>query len=779
MSWKISKIKIEKFKAFDETTFNFDTASLVTLDGPNGYGKTSIFDAIELLLTGRVGRICQLFSNIMLATVTNYEDNLYWNKALNESNLCIRAEFTNDTNEFLCLARMATVADLKNISKNRADNFDCFQLYRMESFDSNLFSTKMENSEVNPIFGDNFIENYSFLNYVEQGQSRFLFSQKTDKRRDELSKLMNSQWLVTAIDKYKKLERAIQNKHLSADCVAQEKTLLEKIASLNKQIGADSSGELYFKLISSKFDISWDKEIPFSVADIDIYNLYINEISILKEIVINKDEVKRRLKNKAIDKYLEDKKSLLKKTVEIGHHIESFAALQSIKINLDALEKISSSLKKGAKLITRDDVTIVASKYAIDDSINLTIDNRDKIIANSGTKTIAVTELDRIKNEIISSYKKIHTLDSSCPLCGHEWQVQEKLLQAIQVKRDADAKELGDIFAQLQQTLTVIDGFTNPIIEAVSQDLIKLKSEFNPDLYNCLHENHEFFEAIRAVKKRLQEQNIEFSSEFTVDGDEVLRRQNQLTDKIRALKEQEISDLPSNWFDLLGKLFDSNDDLYLLDIAQIEKKYMYVNFKFNSLKVSTLNELQKQLRRLQNERIAANNLKNKIKETRDKLENLLKSYQSHTILDIELMFHIYSGRLIQNYQRGLGLFIEEGNGSHLKFTTAERSQHDALLSMSTGQISALSLAFFFSLNRVYCKSPLILIDDPTQSLDEINIASLTDLLRCEFKDRQIVISSHEDDISSYIRYRFTRAGMRPTRIHMQQHQQSTNRVEMQ
>lgn len=57
------------------------------------------------------------------------------------------------------------------------------------------------------------------------------------------------------------------------------------------------------------------------------------------------------------------------------------------------------------------------------------------------------------------------------------------------------------------------------------------------------------------------------------------------------------------------------------------------------------------------------------------------------------------------------------------------------------------------------RSPLVLIDDPAQSLDEINIASLSDLLRCELSNRQLILSSHEDNISSYLRFRFMRAGL--------------------
>ncbi|MBL2515882.1 chromosome segregation protein SMC, partial [Klebsiella pneumoniae] len=182
-----------------------------------------------------------------------------------------------------------------------------------------------------------------------------------------------------------------------------------------------------------------------------------------------------------------------------------------------------------------------------------------------------------------------------------------------------------------------------------------------------------------------------------------------------------------------------------------------------------LKALKKELNDLLDMDKALTNAKKKITTLKEQLTILNRDYSKKTIADIELTFHIYSGRLIQNYQRGLGLFIDEGNGDRLRFCTAEKSEHDATMSMSSGQLSALSLAFFLSLNKVYAKSPLVLIDDPAQSLDEINIASLSDLLRCELSNRQLILSSHEDNISSYLRFRFMRAGLSQKPFNMQSH----------
>ncbi|MDQ6421937.1 SMC family ATPase [Paenibacillus sp. LHD-117] len=54
---RINSITIEAFRGFQETrTFQFPDTNVIILHGPNGYGKTSFFDAIEWVLTGAIYR---------------------------------------------------------------------------------------------------------------------------------------------------------------------------------------------------------------------------------------------------------------------------------------------------------------------------------------------------------------------------------------------------------------------------------------------------------------------------------------------------------------------------------------------------------------------------------------------------------------------------------------------------------------------------------------------------------------------------------------------------
>jgi exonuclease SbcC len=114
---------------------------------------------------------------------------------------------------------------------------------------------------------------------------------------------------------------------------------------------------------------------------------------------------------------------------------------------------------------------------------------------------------------------------------------------------------------------------------------------------------------------------------------------------------------------------------------------------------------------------------------------------------------------LQSYQGGQGVLIKS-DGKTVRFT-APGSEHDVLYTMSSGQLSAVLLAFSLALNKIYAGNSFqaILIDDPIQCMDDINMISFVELLRREFSQSQIVISTHEDTFSNYICYKFQKYGL--------------------
>lgn len=151
----------------------------------------------------------------------------------------------------------------------------------------------------------------------------------------------------------------------------------------------------------------------------------------------------------------------------------------------------------------------------------------------------------------------------------------------------------------------------------------------------------------------------------------------------------------------------------------------------------------------------------------------LKEYQKKVIKDIEIIFHIYSGRIMQDFQGGLGLFIYSDKDG-IRFQTNPSKTFDAVFSMSSGQLSALIISFTLALHKKYSQNKIILIDDPVQTMDEINIAGFIELLRNEFYSNQLIISTHEDMASAYMRYKFKNYGLAQKRINLKSYSVNHN-----
>ena len=126
----------------------------------------------------------------------------------------------------------------------------------------------------------------------------------------------------------------------------------------------------------------------------------------------------------------------------------------------------------------------------------------------------------------------------------------------------------------------------------------------------------------------------------------------------------------------------------------------------------------------------------------------------YTVARVPLL--IYTGKILQDYQNGLGVFV---NKDEMRFVSNGDAKHDILNTFSSGQLSGFVLAFLFAMNKQYIKASsddigFILIDDPVQTMDDINISSLIEVLRNDFANKQIVLSTHEMDKENYILYKF-------------------------
>jgi DNA repair exonuclease SbcCD ATPase subunit len=86
--------------------------------------------------------------------------------------------------------------------------------------------------------------------------------------------------------------------------------------------------------------------------------------------------------------------------------------------------------------------------------------------------------------------------------------------------------------------------------------------------------------------------------------------------------------------------------------------------------------------------------------------------------------------------------------------------------LSSSQLNVLAVSSFLSLNFSVKDLPVtaVALDDPLQSLDTINLLGLTDLLRRIAPERQVLVSTHDEQMASLLQRK-----LRPVRPHSRTH----------
>lgn len=150
-----------------------------------------------------------------------------------------------------------------------------------------------------------------------------------------------------------------------------------------------------------------------------------------------------------------------------------------------------------------------------------------------------------------------------------------------------------------------------------------------------------------------------------------------------------------------------------------------------------------------------------MKELRDKVKSELRIYREKLVNQLRIPFYLYTGRILQNYQGGLGIWMNIIGGEKIRFEAEGRKGHDILYTLSSGQLSAVAIAIALPLNKIYAQDKLrcMFIDDPIQTMDELNIATFCEVLRTDFKEYQFILSTHEEDFSDFIRYKYEKYGL--------------------
>ena len=221
----LKRLYVENYKLFSQKEIDFSNALLSVFDGPNGYGKTSIFDAIELLVTGRISRVfdCESIDGKAAYHTVFFAQN-------SEKDVILKAEFEDEeTGRCFALGAKVESADINGKLANPKNIFDKVKYFYLPSYDISIDSWSyylQDSYEIEEIrnhkFGYENVEQFTLFHYIRQEDRLSYFKQSETSRATTIENLLG---VAKESERYKK----IQEKRKSIDNICKQKLLQKRI----------------------------------------------------------------------------------------------------------------------------------------------------------------------------------------------------------------------------------------------------------------------------------------------------------------------------------------------------------------------------------------------------------------------------------------------------------------------------------------------------------------------------------------------------------------------
>lgn len=782
---KLKKISLQNFKGIkSKTVFDFNdlNSQVNILSGPNGFGKTTIFDVIEICLTGEFKRI-NLFDNVQKKNNnknkpffqnTDGEDvilKLWLYDSVTDTNHIIIKFYDDDQSPTKKnYARDFIPGDAVNI-------FATFYSNDHAHFEEANFSdlTTIQQAEINSIiYGmDSKVDLssvYYLFNYIQQEDSIYFLRKNEDDKGASLGFLFN-------IEKEEGEKRKILE--LRDTLTRQHSHVEEQINQVKNSLPDVELGE-YKKLFTEK-DFDFDSEFPFRSSDtakeqLNSYQDLLSKLSVLKNN-FSVDEYEKSLKYNQLNTEVISRENLLNAILIKNIYNENLIQVVE-NVNLKIVKAKEFLETRNTVFISKDyfDLFLQDAQEYLD---YLVLENSIKDIDNDlGDIGKIISEINSERNKIFEDFKRIkhtnHVIDKNCPLCDSVFDSFESLEASVMAK--TTSLELYNT-QKLQQKSEFEEGlktFHSKILDSVNLFLSTNKTTEQTVI------------AIFRAFPNFRDSTIQTTERYPVIDSDLLSEIifNQKPTTLSEIIEKQI---------LLKNFLEQNVLSNLVyNESLIEDKHLYVNYfdanrenfsivtkemileKLNYLLGSYAVIANTRLTFLQSREEKISSLLTHINRVYDKIHKTIQDHKAEMIERIKVPFYVYSGKILQSYQQGFGIFIEihaTGQSNNVRFKTGHSSDHDIVYHLSSGQMAVVSLAFCLSLNKVYNTNDhfkFLSIDDPVQTMDDLNIHTFIELVRNDFTDYQILLSTHDDFTSRYMKYKFEKYNMKTEIKNIQQ-----------
>ena len=400
-------------------------------------------------------------------------------------------------------------------------------------------------------------------------------------------------------------------------------------------------------------------------------------------------------------------------------------------------------------------------------SAHSNINRLNEELGNTGK---IISDLLEFRRNILKEFELLRAKESlqdndRCPLCDSKFDTYDGLIQSIDL-RTKKLEEFNRLrLEEVEKSKKTIESISSDIQKHIENyiksnvQLIDALVQLLPNLQNSLSMVLGHIEKLpKEIVPDLQKYKF---INFPKSHEELDNKRQELKNHVTTLTDENYKYIPEKieGVSLFEKYFNSEKDQFeavTIENLNEKKKFLYHVFK---------EESDEHLSFLKTRKEELNKIISSTEKVSEKLGQAILDYQKSIVNRIKVPFFIYSGKILQSYQQGSGIFISTegtGKGTRIGFRTGVRSDHDIVYHLSAGQLSAVALAFILALNKVYGANKnfkFLAIDDPIQTMDDLNMHTFVELLRNDFSGYQILLSTHDDYVASYMKYKFEKEGI--------------------
>ncbi|MDU4892359.1 MAG: AAA family ATPase [Clostridium sp.] len=799
----IYEIEITNFRGYKQKKFNFlnennDISRFILLSGPNGYGKTTIIDAIEWCITGSIMRIKKDFLRRCNSSEKNQNSQnngllRHNSKGKEECRVSLYGKYNNEN-----VTLIRTYSGLKDF-----DGINGYSNLRIECSNSisNIMEKVLDNLQKN--FYDRNICSYDKnIELYTKGRNDIysMFSglfgefRESKKISENLEAIKN-----VAKDKIKEVKTNITNLNEKIDILESENKkrkineykengsiaikIKEDIEIINQM--SSSELEIYKKECEQKFenlnDIVHDKvQLKLkSYCDYLNKNIKLAKINELYSIIKDNEEILSIIKNV-------DFPSLKAEKVKLQNFKKASISQTNIITNEDELKKLNLSKGKLENILKE-----VNSIKEIKNRNQNTIESLQVQLSKYSSKSVLINAIRGIVDNI-DGFNEYKQESDNCPLCGSKGYSNSELAKYAK----EFLGETDNIRIEISKQIESIERENNEKIKSLKLIIEKeiqtreleisnlLKDEIIASkckqMFKTLEIKEETLNQVELIKTNLSNEVMNFN-EGEIIKEIIKSNMNFLKEVdfqeccLKPLGERKacidmllrrLGDLESDM--LMEELDNYGFDSLLIEIEHLKKVLNIIEFilgdeEVKKMKVQKI-QLDESLRLLENGN-------NKVSKMISDINKIMSEFEiKETKRIVEPLDSFY--RKIARNSNISNIYIEKAKSkNNMELMVKDNWGQKTVFAntLSTGQLSTLAIAIFLSRALLDREDniPFYMMDDPIQSMDDLNILSFIDILRFELVNdkkeskfiNQLIFSTCNKDLELLINHKMKSFGI--------------------